>query len=400
MITRSAPIATAIIVRSHRITTLDFRSRRRRRRSPRSVPIVTTAELVPPTVLVPPIVVVPIGPTIASLVSTSATATIVTVRVVVAVPVVPAVASISAVVVVVATIVALVAAPVAITVLAATSVVVTSITTLVVAAALVASCFVTARIVPVATSIAIVVLVVATASVAATAIPVRSSTVPAVLRCRRFVLLGVLLQLTLLVVDKVVKDRHRVLVRVDDLERLQTLGVRHLLRVARVCDGFVLVVFQPNLTQLAVRDVLDVDPAHLEGALPLVLRPNARDRVVVDGRHHLGDPAKVARPVDGEEQIDHAALFFALAVRLIEPLVAVFGRAPDLVLDAAVDVVLRVGLDHEEPGQVGRVEHVARGRIVVVLALQLVDDDGRRGNFRGHCCARSRRTCWRRWLHN
>lgn len=161
-------------------------------------------------------------------------------------------------------------------------------------------------------------------------------------------LLGILLQLALFVVDEVIEYRHRVLVAMDDLQCLHTLRVRHLLGVARVRDRFVLVVLQPDVAQLPVRDILHVNPTHLERALPLVLRPDARDRVVVDGRHHLCNAAEVTGPVHREEQIHHATFLFALAVRLVQPLVAVLGRAPDLVLDAAVDVILRIRLDHEE----------------------------------------------------
>lgn len=148
--------------------------------------------------------------------------------------------------------------------------------------------------------------------------------------------------------DEVIEYRHGVLEAVDDFQRLDSLRIRHLLGVARVCDGLVFVILQPDLPQLGIRDVLDVDPAHLEGTLPLVLRPHGRNGVVIDGRHHLRDTAEMSRSVHREEQIHHASLLFAFAVRLVQPLVAVFGGAPDLVLDASVDVILRVRFDYEE----------------------------------------------------
>ena len=56
----------------------------------------------------------------------------------------------------------------------------------------------------------------------------------------------------------------------------------------------------------------------------------------------------------------------------VKSLVAVFGGAPDLVLDGAVDVVLGVRLDDEETRILGR--HVEILRSVVVLGVQFIDD--------------------------
>lgn len=175
-------------------------------------------------------------------------------------------------------------------------------------------------------TIAIVILVVAVVIFAGTIVsaavllwPIRRLLVTNV------VLLGVFLQLALLVVDEVVEYRHRVLEAVDDLQRLDSLRIGHLLGIARVCDGLVFVILQSDLPKLCIRDILDVDPAHLEGTLPLVLGPHSRYGVVIDGRHHLRDAAEVARSVHRKEQIHHTALLLALTVRLIQPLVAVFG---------------------------------------------------------------------------
>lgn len=158
----------------------------------------------------------------------------------------------------------------------------------------------------------------------------------------------VFLLLPLLVVREVVEDRRCVLEAVDDLHHLNPVAVGNLLRVARVRHRLVLVVLQPDMAQLRVGHVLDVNPLDAERALPLVLRPDARIGIVVDRRYHLSDAAKVARAVDREEQVDDAALLFAFAERLIQSLVAVLGGAPNLVFDAAMNVVLRVGFDDKE----------------------------------------------------
>lgn len=106
---------------------------------------------------------------------------------------------------------------------------------------------------------------------------------------------------------------------------MDSLRIGHLLGVARICDGLIFVILQPDLPQLRIWDVFDVDPAHLERALPLVLGPNVGYGIVIDGRHHLCNTTEVSRPIHGEEQIHHASFFFAFAICLIQPLVAMFG---------------------------------------------------------------------------
>lgn len=114
-------------------------------------------------------------------------------------------------------------------------------------------------------------------------------------------LLGVLFQLSLLVVDKVIEYRHRVLVVVYNLKRLQPLRVRHLLGVAGIGDWLVLIILQPDMPQLPVRNVLHVNPAYLERALPLILGPHAGIRVIIYGRYHLCDSTEVTGAVHREE---------------------------------------------------------------------------------------------------
>lgn len=158
------------------------------------------------------------------------------------------------------------------------------------------------------------------------------------------------LNLTLLVEINVVEDGGGVRVRVNDLHDLLTLRIVHLLGVTRMRHRLVLVVLQPNVTQLCVRHILDVHPFEREFALPLVLMPNGRHRIVVNGAGHLSDAAKVAGSVHREQQKDFGAVTLCVAERLIQPLVTVLGGAPDAVLDAAMDVVLRIGFDDKESG--------------------------------------------------
>lgn len=283
------------------------------------------------------------------------------------------------IVTVVASIVAIVVAPIKALVAASAVVVVVVIAVIVATVATSAAALIVAAATMIATSAAIsIVAIVATPVVVLAAAVATSSTATMILswaivilataagalvlsalplimvrvvRWRRgLVLPSVLLHLALLVVLEIVENRRLVLEAVDDLQHLDALGVGDLLRVARVGHRFVLVVFQPNVAQVRVRYVLHVDPAHLERALPLVLRPDARVGVVVDGGHHLRDATEVARSVDGEKQIHHATLLFALAERLIQALVAVLGRTPDFVLNTAMNIVFRVRLDDKESG--------------------------------------------------
>lgn len=70
------------------------------------------------------------------------------------------------------------------------------------------------------------------------------------------------------------------------------------LRVARVCDGLVLVVSEQDVAELAVWQVLDDHPPDREGTGPLVLRPRAKLLGVVDGGLHLRHAGELARRVD------------------------------------------------------------------------------------------------------
>ncbi|KAF3836500.1 hypothetical protein F7725_029058 [Dissostichus mawsoni] len=121
---------------------------------------------------------------------------------------------------------------------------------------------------------------------------------------------------------------------------------RHFLSVPGVSHRLVVIVLQPDVSQLVVGHVFDERPLHLELALPLVLRPDARVGIVVHRGAHLGHAAEVPAAVDAEQQVQ-GALVAQRAVGTVQTLVAMFCAAPDGVLDGAVDVVFRIALDNE-----------------------------------------------------
>ena len=101
----------------------------------------------------------------------------------------------------------------------------------------------------------------------------------------------------------------------------------------------------------------------------------------------------MARSVDGKVEVN-GALAVPLAEGRVQPLVSVFRRAPNLVLDGPVDVVLRVRLDDEETGVFGR--QVKLFRVVNVFRLQFFQH--RIVGGRNSCRNRSR--WWWRGGHN
>lgn len=57
-------------------------------------------------------------------------------------------------------------------------------------------------------------------------------------------------------------------------------------------------------------------------------------------------------PVDGVEEEDGAAFLFAFVERLVQTFIAMFRGTPDVVFDAAMNVVFRVGFyDKESKGR-------------------------------------------------
>lgn len=154
--------------------------------------------------------------------------------------------------------------------------------------------------------------------------------------------LRVLLQLTLLIMNEIVKDRSGVVKRMYDLQHLLPFGIRHFLYVTRMGHRFVFVVLQTNVTQMRIGNVLHVHPFDLKLTLPLVLMPYARHRIVINGSHHLGNATEVSGTVHGEEQVNEAGVVFALAERLIQTLISVISRTPDLIFYAPMDVIFRI----------------------------------------------------------
>lgn len=84
----------------------------------------------------------------------------------------------------------------------------------------------------------------------------------------------VLLLLPFLVVRKVIKYRRRVTVLVHYLQHVPAFLEGNLLRVSGVGHGFSFVVLESYMSQLNVRNILHVNPAHSKLALPLILGPH------------------------------------------------------------------------------------------------------------------------------
>jgi hypothetical protein len=142
-----------------------------------------------------------------------------------------------------------------------------------------------------------------------------------------------------LVVPVVVEYAGRVLKVMDNKETLTALlGRQDLLRVPGIGDGFVLVCFQPNMTELLIRHILDVDPFKAKPTFPFILCPYPGIRVVVDRRDHPSNSAKMTRPVHREQEENWAPLI-AFPIGIVKTLISVIRRTPDLVLDGAVNVV-------------------------------------------------------------
>ena len=176
--------------------------------------------------------------------------------------------------------------------------------------------------------------------------------------------------LAFLIVREVIKDGWCVAVVVNHVKHEDAFVWRNFLRVAGVGHWLVLVVLQPDVTQLAVRNVLDVDPADSELALPLVvLCPDAGRRLEVDGWRHLRNAAEVSTAVDAEEEVDLPGTL-SLTVRCVQSLVAILRAAPDAVLYRPMNVLLRVALDHKKPCRWW--SDVELFRVVVVLCLKLL----------------------------
>ena len=157
---------------------------------------------------------------------------------------------------------------------------------------------------------------------------------------------------------------------VKDLEHHFTLLWRDLLRVPGVGDGLVFIVFQPNVTQLGVGHILDIDPLDLELAFELVLDPDSGSGVaVVHTAQHFSHATKVSGSVDGKEQENGAGPVLGLVGR-VQPLVAVICGTPDLVFDASMNVIFTEALDDKVTRVFGT--HIKALGIVVIGAPQVL----------------------------
>lgn len=143
--------------------------------------------------------------------------------------------------------------------------------------------------------------------------------------------------------------------------------MRDLLCVSRVGHRLVLIIFELNVSQLHIRNILHVYPTDAKLTLPLILRPNTTVALIIDRRDHLRHATEMAGSVHREEQIKRRTFATSLPISLIQPLVAVLRAAPNFILDGPVDIILRVRFDHEKPR--ARRGLIELHGIVVVLHL-------------------------------
>lgn len=91
-------------------------------------------------------------------------------------------------------------------------------------------------------------------------------------------------------------------------QHLDALGVRDLLSVAAEGDGAAIVVGQLDVLEVLIGNVLDVDPLHDEGPLPLsVLHPTPKVAVRVVIGYHLSHSAEAAASIDAEKEINRTS---------------------------------------------------------------------------------------------
>jgi len=93
------------------------------------------------------------------------------------------------------------------------------------------------------------------------------------------------------------------------------------LSVTRVGDRFILIVFQSNVPERSIRDVLDVNPFHFELSLPFVLTPDGGWGLMVHSTHHLCHPTEVSRRIHRIKQVN-GAFTVTLTPGVIQPLVS------------------------------------------------------------------------------
>lgn len=159
----------------------------------------------------------------------------------------------------------------------------------------------------------------------------------------------ILLGLPALVMPEIVEDARGVTVGMQDAQYCDTFCVRHLLCVSRVGHRLVLVVFELNVSQLHIRNILYVNPTDAKLTLPLVLRPDTTVALIVNRGDHLRHTAEMTGSIHRKKQIKGRTFATCLSVSLIQPLITVLRAAPNFILDGPMDVILRIRFDHEKP---------------------------------------------------
>lgn len=159
----------------------------------------------------------------------------------------------------------------------------------------------------------------------------------------------ILLGLPALVMPEVIEDARGVTVGVQDTQYCDTFRVWDLLCVSRVGHRLILIVLELNVSQLHIRNILHVYPTDAKLALPLVLRPDTTVALIVNRGDHLRHTTEMTGSVYREEQIKGRTFATRLSVSLVQSLITVLRAAPNFILDGSVDVVLRIGFDHEKP---------------------------------------------------
>lgn len=174
-----------------------------------------------------------------------------------------------------------------------------------------------------------------------------------------------------LVVSEIIENARRMVETVNDFEHLQSLLVRHFLRISTKRDGPIFIVFEQDMVQHLMRHILDEDPLHLELSLPLVLRPHRARRTIIEWRHHFRDAAKMARLVHAKEEVHFAVDAFAFVKCVVQFSVPVICRAPNVVLNRPINVIFRIRFHHKKSSS--RRRQIELDRIVIVFLLQLFE---------------------------
>lgn len=175
----------------------------------------------------------------------------------------------------------------------------------------------------------------------------------------------ILLGLATLVMPEVVEDARRVTVGMQDTQYCDTFRMWDFLCISRVGHRLIFIILKLNVSQLHIRNILHVYPTDAKLTLPLILGPDTTVALIVNRRDHLRHAAEMTGPIYREEQIKRRTFATRLPVSLIQPLVTMLRATPNFILDGPVNVILRVGLDHEKPR--ARCSLIELHGIVIVL---------------------------------